>query len=203
MSRRFFGLPTDIIMLRLASAALILSVCSLGLSSAASASGDVVAPVKTVMDATVANWAGGDSDWQDIFDETTLNQLYSKDFIAKYQAAAKFPAVDDDGISPFDFDVIVGGQDACPLEEVTITPQPATGSVTEVVARFKKSTCMGAGAEFQAYTSVRFEVVQAAGKPVIDDILTVDEDGKTNSLKDLMDSIVKDQQAQPQQSQPQ
>jgi len=159
----------------------------------------VVAPVKAVMDATAANWSGTDSDWQDIFDENTLNELYSKDFIAKYQAAAKFPAVDDDGISPFDFDVIVGGQDACPLEDVTITPQPATGPVTEVVARFKKSTCMGAGAEFQAYTSVRFEVVQADGKPVIDDILTVDEDGKTNSLKDTMESIVKEQPAQSQQ----
>jgi hypothetical protein len=173
-------------------------VLSLSLAAIAEAEADVdaVAPVRMVMDATVANWAGGDSEWQDIFDDSKLPQLYSKDFIEKYRAAAKFPAVDDDGISPFDFDVVVGGQDACPLEDLTITPQPAADGVTEVVARFKKSTCMGTGAEYQTYTNVRFQVIVEGAKPVIDDILTVDDDGKTNSLKDLMQSIVSQQQPQ-------
>jgi len=190
------------LMPRLAAAAFFISLSSLGLSpSGAYATVDAAAPVKAVMDATVANWSGGDSDWQDIFEASKLAELYSKDFVEKYQAAAKFPAIDDDGISPFDFDVIVGGQDACPLEDVTITPQAPAGPITEVVARFKKSTCMGTAAEFQSYTSVRFEVTQSDGKPVIDDILTVDDDGKTNSLKDMMESIVKEQQAQPQQPQ--
>jgi hypothetical protein len=166
---------------------------SLSFTVQARAAGDVVAPVKAVMDATIANWAGGDSEWQDIFDESRLPQLYSKDFIEKYRSAAKFPAADEDGISPFDFDVIVGGEDACPLEDVTMTPQAPAGAVTEVIARFKKSTCMGNEADFQTYTSVRFEVIMEGGRPVIDDILTVDEDGSTSSLKDLMLTIVKQQ----------
>ena len=181
---------------KLAAAAFLALLLSVSLAPAAS---DAVAPVKTVMDETVANWAGGDSEWQDIFDESKLTQLYSKDLVEKYRAAAKFPAVDDDGISPFDFDVIVGGQDSCPLENLTITPQPPANGITEVVARFKKSTCMGPDAAFQADTVVRFEVMEEDGKPVIDDILTVDEDGKTNSLKDMMQSIVTEQPQQQQQ----
>ncbi len=155
---------------------------------------EAVAPVKAVMDATVSNWAGGDSDWQDIFDDSKLSQLYSKDFVAKYQAAAQFPAADEDGISPFDYDVIVGGEDACPLEDLTISPNAPSDGKTEVVAQFKKSTCMGTDAAYQTYTSVRFEVIEEGGKPVIDDILTTDESGNVGSLREAMQAIVKQQQ---------
>lgn len=164
---------------------------TMGFALGASAS-DATVPVKAVMDATVANWSGGDSDWQDIFDDAKLKQFYSKDFVAKYRAAAEFPAVDD-GISPFDYDVIVGGEDACPLENLTITPQAPSSGTTEVVAQFKKSTCMGTGAEYQAFTNVRFKVVDEDGRAVIDDILTTDESGNVGSLKDVMQNIVTEQ----------
>jgi hypothetical protein len=62
-----------------------------------------------------------------------------------------------------------------------------------VVAQFKKQTCMGADAANQAFSVVRFEVLDEGGKTVIDDILTLDESGKDSSLKDTMDSIVKQQ----------
>jgi hypothetical protein len=155
--------------------------------------GDPVAPVKEVMDATVSNWAGGDSEWQDLFGPDRLNRLYSKDFIAKYDAASKYPAVDDDGISPFDYDVIVQGQDACPLQDLTIKPSAPSNGKTEVVAQFRKQTCMGTDAANQAFSAVRFEVLDEGGKTVIDDILTLDENGKDSSLKDTMDSIVRQQ----------
>ncbi|WP_195909550.1 hypothetical protein [Rhizobium tubonense] len=176
-------------------AAMALSTFFLSLASGtlAASAADVVAPVKEVMDATAANWAGGDSEWQDLFGPDKLNHLYSKDFIAKYEAASKFPAVDDDGISPFDYDVIVQGQDACPLEDVTIKPGTPANGKTEVIAQFKKQTCMGTDAANQAFSVVRFEVLEEDGKPVIDDILTVDENGKDSSLKETMDSIVKQQ----------
>ncbi|AYG59312.1 hypothetical protein QD460_12030 [Rhizobium jaguaris] len=195
-------------MQKIAAAALLAVFLPLSLSANSAAAADAAAPVKTVMDATVSNWAGGDSDWQDIFDDSKLKNLYSKDFVAKYQAAAQFPAADEDGISPFDYDVIVGGQDACPLQEVNIVPQAPKGDTTEVVATFKKSTCMGADADYQGTTTVRFEVIQEAGKPVIDDIITVDDAGQTNSLKSVMQDIVKQQQQlpsdqTPQQDQPQ
>ncbi|MBB5577485.1 MULTISPECIES: hypothetical protein [Rhizobium] len=195
-------------MQKIAAAALLAVFLPLSLGANSAAAADAMTPVKTVMDATVSNWAGGDSDWQDIFDESKLKDLYSKDFIAKYQAAAQFPAADEDGISPFDYDVIVGGQDACPLQELNIAPQPPKGDTTEVIATFKKSVCMGTEADYQKTTTVRFEVIKEAGKPVIDDIITVDDAGQTNSLKSVMQDIVKQQQQQPtdqtpQQDQPQ
>ncbi|WFR96966.1 hypothetical protein [Rhizobium tumorigenes] len=151
-----------------------------------------VSPVKTIMDATVANWAGGDSDWQDMFDASHLRQLFSADFIRGYQAAQNYPATED-GISPFDYDVIVGSQDACPLENVTIVPGAVSGGKTEVVVRFQKSHCMGAddAAASDAFTEVRFEVLTEGGKPVVDDILTTDDNGKPSSLKAAMQDIAK------------
>ncbi|CAN7300438.1 hypothetical protein LJR251_001510 [Rhizobium rhizogenes] len=190
-------------MQKIAAAALLAVFLPLSLSAVPAAAADVTTPVKEVMDATVSNWAGGDSDWQDIFDESKLDERYSKDLIAKYKAAAQFPAADEDGISPFDYDVIVGGQDACPLQDLNIAAQAPKSETTEVVATFKTLACQGSDANSQAVTTVRFEVIQEAGKPVIDDIITVDEGGQSNSLKSVMQDIVKQQQsADQQQKQP-
>lgn len=190
-------------MQKIAAAALLAVFLPLSLSAGPAAAADVTTPVRQVMDATVSNWAGGDSDWQDIFDESKLDERYSEDLIAKYKAAAQFPAADEDGISPFDYDVIVGGQDACPLQDLNIAAQAPKGDTTEVVATFKTLACQGSDAASQATTTVRFEVIQEAGKPVIDDIITVDEGGQSNSLKSVMQDIVKQQQsADQQQKQP-
>src|SRR4051812_6018728 len=89
-------------------------IAALSVLPRVSAAADATAPVKEIMKDTQKNWAGDNSDWIDIFDEATLNRLYSKDFGDKYKAAAQNPAADEDGISPFDYDVIVNGQDACP-----------------------------------------------------------------------------------------
>ncbi|MGO7976088.1 hypothetical protein ACC705_34655, partial [Rhizobium ruizarguesonis] len=85
---------------------------------------DFIAPVKEIMEATKSNWADNNSAWTDIFDASRLDRLSSRDFVAQYQAAAQFPAVDDDGISPFDYDVLVDGQDACPLEDLRMAAAP-------------------------------------------------------------------------------
>jgi hypothetical protein len=185
------------IMQKFAASALVLTFLQFSLGANMALAADATAPVKVIMDATVSNWAGGDSDWQDIFDESKLKDVYSKDFAAKYQAAAQFPAADEDGISPFDYDVIVNAQDACPLEDMKLAGQPPKGDVTEVLATFKKSTCMGSDADYQKTTTVRFEVIQEAGKPVIDDIITIDDNGNPSSLKSVMQDLVKQQQQQP------
>ncbi|NKJ05804.1 hypothetical protein FHT29_002777 [Rhizobium sp. SG741] len=184
-------------MQKFAASALVLTFLQFSLGANMALAADATAPVKVIMDATVSNWAGGDSDWQDIFDESKLKDVYSKDFAAKYQAAAQFPAADEDGISPFDYDVIVNAQDACPLEDMKLAGQPPKGDVTEVLATFKKSTCMGSDADYQKTTTVRFEVIQEAGKPVIDDIITIDDNGNPSSLKSVMQDLVKQQQQQP------
>lgn len=185
------------IMQKFAASALVFTFLQFSFGANMALAADATAPVKVIMDATVSNWAGGDSDWQDIFDESKLKDVYSKDFAAKYQAAAQFPAADEDGISPFDYDVIVNAQDACPLEDMKLAGQPPKGDVTEVLATFKKSTCMGSDVDYQKTTTVRFEVIQEAGKPVIDDIITIDDNGNPSSLKSVMQDLVKQQQQQP------
>ncbi|WP_337267126.1 hypothetical protein [Oryzifoliimicrobium ureilyticus] len=172
--------------------ALILAGCLL-LPAIAHAD-DATTPVKAVMDATVKNWSGADADWIDIFDESRLSSLYSKDFITRYKAAAANPAEDEDGISPFNYDVIVNGQDACPITDVKLAPQPPANGVTEVVVTFKKSSCMDDGTDKNQITTDRFEVIQQDGKWVIDDIITEGDPGQPpNHLKQTMDLIAKGQ----------
>ncbi|NNH59589.1 hypothetical protein HLI01_22900 [Rhizobium laguerreae] len=153
---------------------------------------DIIAPVKEIMEATKSNWADNNSDWTDIFDASRLDHLYSRDFVAKYQAAAQFPAIDD-GISPFDYDVIVNGQDACPLEDLTMAAAPVVDGVAEVAVRFKKSACSDAP-DAKDYTTVHFLVVEEGGKPVIDDIVTENiETQARDSLKATLALIAKGQ----------
>lgn len=170
--------------------ALLLTVFA-GLPTLAAAA-DIPAPVQEIMDATVNNWSGDDIEWVDIFDAAKLDELYSQDFAAKYREAAKHPAVDD-GISPFDYDVIINGQDACPLEDLKLTPQKTAEGQDEVVASFRKMAC-GEGEEAQAVSTVRFEMATEGGKAVIDDIMLEDPETKaTSSLKSTMDEIAKGQ----------
>lgn len=197
MSPMFCLSQRNHIMQKFAASALVFTFLQFSFGANMALAADATAPVKVIMDATVSNWAGGDSDWQDIFDDSKLKDLYSKDFAAKYQAAAQFPAADEDGISPFDYDVIVNAQDACPLEDMKLTGLPPKGDVTEVLATFKKATCMGSDADYQKTTTVRFEVIQEAGRPVIDDIITIDDNGNPSSLKSVMQDLVKQQQQQP------
>ncbi|WP_205586435.1 MULTISPECIES: hypothetical protein [unclassified Rhizobium] len=184
-------------MQKFAASALAFTLFQFSLGAHMALAADATTPVKAIMDATVSNWAGGDSDWQDIFDDDKLKDLYSKDFAVKYKAAAQFPAADEDGISPFDYDVIVNAQDACPLEDMKIAAQPPKNNATEVLATFKKSTCMGSDADYQKVTTVRFEVVEEGGRPVVDDIVTNDDNGNPSSLKSVMQDLVKQQQQQP------
>ncbi|EJJ25122.1 hypothetical protein [Rhizobium sp. CF142] len=165
-------------------------VAALSFAPGLSLAADATAPVKEIMKDTQKNWAGENSDWIDIFEESTLGRLYSKDFGDKYKAAAQNPAADEDGISPFDYDVIVNGQDACPLQDLSIeSGQPANGT-TEVTAKFKAATCMEGTPNRDAFTTVRFEVIEENGKPVIDDIMIQGEEGQGPiSLKEAMVQI--------------
>ena len=76
-----------------------------------------------------SNWvdvADGDDnppEYVDYFNDGFLQRLYSKDFVAKYREAAKYPAYEDGG-SPFDYDVIAMGQDGCSINDLKIEAAP-------------------------------------------------------------------------------
>ena len=136
---------------------------------------DFKAPVSEIISAATANWQdmGTDSDspppYTDYFSEDFLMRLYSKDFVARYKEAAKYPAYDDGG-SPFDYDPIIGGQDGCALKDVTTTEgQPANGA-EDVTVTFDNSHCFGERAADWQPEKLIFKVVEEDGRAVIDDI---------------------------------
>ncbi|TLX09336.1 hypothetical protein [Rhizobium sp. MHM7A] len=155
---------------------------------------DAAEPVKEIMEDTQKNWASDVNDWIDIFEESMLARLYSKDFGDKYKAAAQNPAADEDGISPFDYDVIVNGQDACPLQDLSIESGQPANNATEVTVKFKAATCMEGAPNKDDFTTVRFEVIEENGKSVIDDIMVHGEGGLgPTSLKEIMVLIARGQ----------
>ncbi|WP_430512972.1 hypothetical protein [Pannonibacter phragmitetus] len=142
---------------------------------------DATAPVREIMKMTEANWSERGGEFQDIFDASRLKVLFSSDFAARYEKAMQGEYARESG-SPFDYDVIVNGQDGCPLKNITITAAPPQGGVTDVKARFQAVTCFGQEAEYQAYNETLFKVVLENGKPVVDDIV-LSMDGVPFSIK--------------------
>lgn len=104
------------------------------------------------------------------------------------------PGGDEDGISPFDYDVIVNGQDACPLQDLSIESGQPVNNATEVTVKFKAATCMEGAPNKDDFTTVRFEVIEENGKSVIDDIMVHGEGGLgPTSLKEIMVLIARGQ----------
>lgn len=157
---------------------------------------DFKAPVAEIMSAATSNWqdTGTDNDnpapYTDYFSEDFLTRLYSKDFVAKYREAAKYPAYEDGG-SPFDYDPIIGGQDGCALKDVVTTEgQPANGA-EDVTVTFDNSHCFGERASDWQPEKLVFKVVEEDGRAVIDDIeRTSFEEGA--SLKKELEQIAEE-----------
>ena len=149
---------------------------------------DPTAPVVEVMKLTQSNWADDGSDFQPLFSDERLAQLYSRDFQALFAEASKSAFASEAG-TPFDYDVIVNAQDGCPLKDIAIAAEPDAGPPSVVVARYKFLTCFGSEPEYQAISETRFDVVEENGRAVIDDIHTADGDGGFGSLKDEMKAI--------------
>lgn len=153
---------------------------------------DVIAPVRALMTAAEANWADTPQEYQDYFSEERLASLYSADLAARYRKAADTPFAKEIG-TPLDWDVVVNGQDGCPLKEISIAAAGQERGATRVVARFRGLTCFGPDAEYQGFQEAHFLVIEEGGRPVIDDIVTP-MDGEAQSLKAQLDIIASDAQ---------
>lgn len=157
---------------------------------------DAAEPVREIMNTATNNWAdlADDNDnlpdYVDYFNDGFLPRLYSKDFVAKYREAAKYPAYEDGG-SPFDYDVIAMGQDGCSIKDLKIEAKPAVAGVTTVKTTFDNTHCFGERAADWKPAEVDFQVVEEDGRPVIDDILRP-QDGDPGSLKAELVEIAKE-----------
>jgi hypothetical protein len=153
---------------------------------------DYKAPVSEIMAAATTNWQdmGAESDtpppYTDYFSEDFLNRLYSKDFVAKYREAAKFPAYEDGG-SPFDYDPIIGGQDGCALKDVTIAEGQPVGGKEDVTATFDNSHCFGERAADWQPEKLIFKLIEEDGRAVIDDIERPSFDDAASLKKELLE----------------
>jgi hypothetical protein len=146
---------------------------------------DFEGPVKKVMEITRLRWDKGSTTDRFYFDPDLFPSLYSKDFVEHYQEASHFPALDDGTNNPFDYDVITGGQDGCPLNTITYKVNPAKFGKVRVNVTFTVEPCDGFDIDPESTSSVDFIMVEEGGKPVIDDILRMNAEFKTvsDSLK--------------------
>ncbi|OLP60119.1 hypothetical protein BJF93_10070 [Xaviernesmea oryzae] len=163
----------------------------LALSGSASAAwaADMTGPVREIMDEAERGWSETPAgETRDYFDAERLKRIYSRDFNRAYAAAAKFPAYEDSS-SPFDYDVVVSGQDSCTLQDVRIEQKPAEAAVTPVDVSFDNKHCLAEeGAPPPDRSTLIFRMVEEDGRPVIDDIVRPDAAG---SLKGELDEIAR------------
>lgn len=157
---------------------------------------DTTAPVREIMTTATSNWVeladdnDNPPDYVDYFNDEFLQRLYSKDFVAKYREAAKYPAYEDAG-SPFDYDVIAMGQDGCSIKDLKIEAAPVTDGIATVKTTFDNTHCFGERAPDWKPAEVDFKVVEEDGRPVIDDILRP-QDGDPGSVKAELLEIAKE-----------
>jgi hypothetical protein len=153
---------------------------------------DAVAPVKAVMDLTLANWASETGDGGgDYFDDTHI-KVFSKSFRTLYGKVEKHMAEvgDADSAGVFDYDPIQGGQDGCPITDLKIgQPTAGKGGVTEVAVTFKPYSCFD-GETKESVAHLTFKVVDEGGKAVIDDVVRKEFFGSAPSLvQELQDAL--------------
>lgn len=167
----------------------------LGLSPLPSMAADATQPVKIIMDLAQKTWLPGASSDANYFDNTYIKN-FSQEFAAQFHEAEKHPAYDTDtGVGyPFEYDVIVGGQDSCELKDIKIAAGEAVDGNTPIEVTFNNKSCME-GEEAKDLTHLTFVVTEENGKQVIDDILREGDDSQeaTNSLRDEMDRIIEGQ----------
>lgn len=144
-----------------------LMVCLGGPSQTWAAPAD---PVRTLLDLASRTFESDRSAAPDYFSAERLATLYSKDFVARYQAATKF--MDDSEDRVLDRDMLTREpSDSCPFEDVKISVGPTDKGITQVLASFKPYNCKEGDPIQGEIRTVTFIVKQEDGRDVIDDII--------------------------------
>jgi hypothetical protein len=171
---------------RFSAAFLAVSILACGATGALA---DPADPVKGVMALAERIWSDPPSTDEYYFDARNLGQFYSAGFIEAFRVAEKHPSipVDEGGTEgyPFDYDVITSSQDGCPLKDIRIVAGAEGGEATPVTVTFRLWDCLEDATERERLNELRFMVVTENGKPVIDDIIRVEE-GEGISLVEEM-----------------
>lgn len=144
--------------------------------------GDPLDPVRIVM--AVAGWKGKDGPQiaaSGYFDDGLLSTIYSASFVDVYRLALRTDELQDGAGYMLGYDVVIGGQDSCPLKDVRIEARPSRNGVTPVDVYFDAVSCFGQTPDLSRPQTV-FHVVEENGRPVIDNIWSEDyRDGVLDS----------------------
>jgi hypothetical protein len=141
-----------------------------GLTGASQASAATTDPVRTLLDLASRTFENSRSAVPDYFSAERLASLYSKDFVARYQAATKM--MDDSEDRVFDADLLTReSDDSCPFKDVKISVGPTEDGVTQVFTSFLPYTCKEGDPIQSEIRTVTFFVRHEDGRDVIDDIV--------------------------------
>jgi hypothetical protein len=140
---------------------------------------DPTDPVKTVMG--VAGWTDEGAtavEANGYFDEPLLETIYSTSFVEVYRLAQKVDELQDGQGYMTGYDVVIGGQDSCPLKDVRFETRAAVEAVTPVAVYFDAVSCFGHTPNLKEPNTI-FHVIQQDGRYVIDNFWNHDyEAGK-------------------------
>jgi hypothetical protein len=160
----------------------IVSTVVLALVSSPALAGDPSDPIRTVM--AVAGWEGeGQSSVQaqGYFDESLLSSIYSSSFVEVYRLAQKVDELQDGQGYMTGYDVVIGGQDSCPLKDVRFEVRAPVGAVTPVAVYFDAISCYGHQPDLKKPSTI-FHVIEQDGRYVIDNFWNHDyEAGKIDT----------------------
>jgi hypothetical protein len=118
--------------------------------------------------------AEGQTVYQEYFSSNMLLRFFSKDFNTAYGQA--FLRINDKREElMLDWDPIIGGQDSCPLKDITYGKPKETAGKIAITVTFNASSCFGEGNENLPLREVTFTLVKEEmipGSPLylIDDI---------------------------------
>ncbi|MCZ4273850.1 lysozyme inhibitor LprI family protein [Maritalea porphyrae] len=147
---------------------------------------DVTSPAREILDLANAHLSGQSS--ESYFSNDRIDRLYSAGFVEKYKKAAASMAAKGYSVV-FDYDVIIQAQDGCPLENLSLKTFPKSGQTTIVMATFQSKACWDNSEQNQAYSEVRFEILEQNGRAVINDIYVVVEGGAYMSVQEEMEKF--------------
>lgn len=126
---------------------------------------------------------------QSIFSNDRIDRLFSKDFVRLYRAAMEHP-IYPNGKTPFDFDIIVQGQDSCSLDDMKIAPYETDRSDNYYEVSFANFACFDDNGDPKRRTTIYLSLVKEDGRQVIDDVITYDPAAdREDSTKVLMANI--------------
>ncbi|MCV3765304.1 hypothetical protein [Rhizobium sp. TRM95796] len=149
------------------------------MEAAAGSSDDMAAARKT------------DEEASNYFSERRLGKLYTQSFVNLYRAAWKKQEADENGGYLLGADPVIGGQDNCPLKDLSIETKDPDFIYVDVIARFRAVYCFGNPGDDKRVTTVKFVTILEGGAFKIDDIQHMDGEKVVSSLKADLEALGK------------